>query len=198
MWNKMTKETKPQPAASRRESSIWAKNFVSWAQRFFHTCRESTGKHRFRQHHSNFVSFWYRDIPWVNQRSFLMSAMVMRASGQASNNLDNKPGQRIRMRIICLILKWMKIWMFSTHWEALVVFSSKEEGMLSSEANLNTPDSSQWVGPMEVLRKKTEAVRRLFQNIDKPQTNLLITSEFLKMPMQWSLTVFFFYPRSPS
>lgn len=34
------------------------------------------------------------DLPWVNQRSFFMSAIVIRESGLASSNLVNKPEVR--------------------------------------------------------------------------------------------------------
>lgn len=106
MWHKKKytfqlkyKDTKLWPVCPGYESHIRSKMFVcSWAQRWLlYTCRDTQDRHRSRQHSTSrqlILLYPCPDLPWVNQRSFWMSVMVMRASGPAKSNLDNKPEKR--------------------------------------------------------------------------------------------------------
>lgn len=60
----------------------------------------------------------------------------------------------ISKSIVLLLYVLFKLLQLGTHLEVLAVFSSKEVGMFSFEANLNTPDSSQWADPKATLKKK--------------------------------------------
>lgn len=100
LWvNIKIKDTKLWPVGPGYQSCIWPRTFVSsWAQRWLlYTCTDTQTLVKVNiTFKVNLIrSCWYWDLPWVNHRSFCISAMVMRASGLASSNLDNKPEGKI-------------------------------------------------------------------------------------------------------
>lgn len=94
-------DTKLSPAGSGYDSYIRFELFVPcWAQRgrrLLYACRGTHTHTVTVQWTLNLIlnsNNWFCDLPWVNQRSFCIAAMSMRASGLASSNLDNKPERR--------------------------------------------------------------------------------------------------------